>query len=130
MWHWYPCRWPIEPSIRFRKQNLHWTRPLFQDPARCDRWTTLVSLAQWQLYLAQEVVEDHPQPWQPRQKKLTPQRVQQGFPWLFPLIGTPARSPLTRGKSPGWPPGQVRTRRDRQTVVRKGPLPPKRKKKR
>jgi len=130
VWHWYPWRWPVEPSIRFRKQELHWTQPMFQQPERCDRWTMVVTLAQWHLYLARTLVEDHPQPWQPPQQALTPRRVQQGWPWLFALLQTPARPPQTRGKSPGWPQGQARTPLERHKVVRKGPPRPKRKKRR
>lgn len=39
LWHWYQWRWPVEPSIRFRKQDLYWTLPMFQTAERCDRWT-------------------------------------------------------------------------------------------
>ena len=64
LWHWYQYRWPVEPSIRFRKQYLHWTLPRFQKPDYCDRWTMLVSLAQWQLFLGRDLVKDSPLPWQ------------------------------------------------------------------
>ena len=109
----------METSTRFRKQYLNWTLPRFQEPERCDRWTMLVSLAQWQLFLAREWVQDNPLPWQPTQEELTPERVLQGLGWLFPQIGTPAVPPKTRGKSPGWPKGQPRTRRERHKVVKK-----------
>ena len=120
LWGWYQHRWPVEPSIRFRKQYLHWTLPRFQNPTCCDRWTRLVSLAQWQLFLARDLVQDQPLPWQPKQEKLTPERVQQSLAGLFQQIGTPARAPQPRGKSPGWPKGRPRTRRKRHPVVKKG----------
>jgi hypothetical protein len=120
LWHWYQHRWPVEPSIRFRKQYLHWTLPRFQDPTCCDRWTRLVSLAQWQLLLARGMVQDQPLPWQPKQERLTPERVMQSLAGLFRQIGTPARAPQPRGKSPGWPKGRPRTRRKRHPVVKKG----------
>ena len=119
LWRGYQHRWPVEPSTRFRKQYLNWTLPRFQEPERCDRWTMLVSLAQWQLFLAREWVQDNPLPWQPTQEELTPERVLQGLGWLFPQIGTPAAPPKTRGKSPGWPKGRPRTRRQRHKVVKK-----------
>jgi len=100
LWHWYQYRWPVEPSIRFRKQYLYWTLPRFQKPDYCDRWTMLVSLAQWQLLLALNLVRDNPLPWQPPQEKLTPERVLQGFGSLFGQIDTPANPPQPRGKSP------------------------------
>jgi hypothetical protein len=120
LWHWYEYRWPVEPSIRFRKQYLNWTLPRFQDAECCDRWTMLVSLAQWQLFLGRDLVEDNPLPWQPAQEKPTPERVLQGFGGLFREIGTPAAPPQTRGKSPGWPKGRPRTRPERRRVVKKG----------
>jgi hypothetical protein len=119
LWHWYDYRWPVEPSIRFRKQYLHWTQPRFQAAACCDRWTMLVSLAQWQLFLGRNLVADRPLPWQPAQERLTPERVLQGFGGLFREIGTPAAPPQTRGKSPGWPRGRRRTRPERHRVVKK-----------
>lgn len=120
LWHGYEWRSPVESSIRFRKQYLHWTLPRFQEPEYCDRWTMLVNVAQWELFLGREVVEDEPLPWQPAQEQLTPERTLQGFGATFPKIGTPAAPPQTRGKSPGWPRGRSRTRPKRYPVVKKG----------
>jgi hypothetical protein len=119
LWYGYQQRWPIEPSIRFRKQYLYWTLPRFQEPERCDRWTLLVDVAQWQLFLARDFVQDCPLPWQPAQVKLTPERVLQGLGGLFQQISTPAAPPKLRGKSPGWRKGRVRTRPKRHKVVKK-----------
>lgn len=120
LWHGYEYRWPVEPSIRFRKQYLNWALPRFQAAECCDRWTMLVSLAQWQLFLGHDLVKDNPLPWQPAQENLTPERVLQGFKELFREIGTPAAPPQARGKSPGWPKGRPRTRPERRRVVKKG----------
>lgn len=119
LWRAYQYRWPIEPSIRFRKQALHWTLPRFQQVDRCDRWTMLVSLAQWQLFLARELVQDQPLPWQKQQRQLTPERVLQSLAGLFQQLGSPAAAPQKRGKSPGWPQGKPRTRPKRYRVVKK-----------
>jgi hypothetical protein len=119
IWRWYDQRWPIEPSPRFRKERLSWTLPRFQREERCDRWTALVTLAQWELYLARELVADRPLPWQASQEKKTPGRVQAGLASILLGIGSPALAPQTRGKSPGWPPGRARGRRERHPVVRK-----------
>lgn len=119
LWYWYQHRWSVEPSIRFRKQYLHWILPRFQEPERCDRWTMLVDLAQWQLFLSRDLVTDHPLPWQPAQGQLTPERVLQGLGGLFRQIDTPVVPPQTRGKSPGWPKGRSRTRPERHPVVKK-----------
>jgi hypothetical protein len=119
LWHAYQHRWPVEPSIRFRKQYLYWTLPRFQTLERCERWTMLVTLAQWQLFLARDLVQDMRLPWQPAQENLTPERVRQSLGGLFRQISTPAKPPQPRGKSPGWPKGRLRTRKKRHRVVKK-----------
>jgi hypothetical protein len=120
LWHGFEWRWPVEPSIRFRKQHLHWTLPRFQTPQRCDRWTMLVSVAQWELFLAKDIVQDRPLPWQPAQEHLTPERTLQSLGATFRDVDTPTGAPQPRGKSPGWPKGVPRTRPRRHPVVRKG----------
>lgn len=119
LWHGYQHRWPVEPGTRFRKQYLAWTLPRFQDAEACDRWTLLVTLAQWQLFLARGLIADRPLPWQRAQENPTPERVLQGLDGLFSQIPTPAREPKARGKSPGWPKGRARTRKERKRVVKK-----------
>jgi hypothetical protein len=119
LWYSFQNRWPVEPSIRFRKQHLYWTLPRFQTPERCDRWTMLVNIAQWILFLARDLVQDTPLPWQPAQENLTPERVRQSLAGLFSQINTPAKPPQTRGKSLGWPKGRSRTRLKRHKVVKK-----------
>ncbi len=121
IWRWFDQRWPIEPANRFRKQRLYWTLPQFQQPDRCDRWTLLVDLALWQVFLARELVSDRPLPWQKQQAILTPGRVTRGLGALFAQIGSPTCSPQTRGKSPGWPTGRPRTRPKRFKVLKRGP---------
>jgi hypothetical protein len=120
IWLWFDQRWPIEPSNRFRKQRLSWTVPQFQQPDRCDRWTLLVDIALWQVFLARALVTDHPLPWQKPQARLTPGRVMRGLGALFVQIGSPTRAPQTRGKSPGWPTGRSRTRPKRFNVLKRG----------
>jgi hypothetical protein len=127
LWRSYEYRWPIEPGTRFRKQSLAWTLPRFQDADACDRWTLLVTLAQWQLFLARELITDQPLPWQRAQEKPTPERALQGLGGLFSQIPTPTRAPKARGKSPGWPKGRPRARRERQRVVKKGKKKPRKK---
>jgi hypothetical protein len=121
IWQAYCHRWPVEPNIRFRKQRLGWCSPQFQDKETGDRWSWLVALSVWLLYLARQVVHDRPLPWQKPQAKLTPQRVQQGLPLLFMHFGSPARAPKVRGKPPGWAKGRPRTPKQRLKVVKKLP---------
>jgi len=121
IWQAYCHRWPVEPNIRFRKQRLGWCKPQFQDKETGDRWSWLVALAVWMLYLARPIVHDHPLPWQKPQRRLTPQRVQQGLPLIFAQFGSPARSPKLRGIPPGWPKGHHRSPKQRFKVVKKQP---------
>lgn len=125
LWRYYQLRWPVEPSIHWRKRQLHWTLPQFRDPGACQRWTMLVTLAQWLLYLARPLVQDQPLPWQKKQTDLTPGRVRQGMGALFSQIGTPAAPPKPRGKAPGWSKGRSRTKPPRYPVVKKGQNQPK-----
>ena len=119
IWRAYVHRWPVEPGIRFRKQHLGWTTPQFHHKETSDRWSWLVALAVWMLFLSLPIVEDHPLPWQKPQKKLTPQRVQQSLPLIFAQFGSPARKPKVRGKPPGWPKGKRRMPKQRFKVVKK-----------
>ena len=120
VWSWFDHRWPIEPSIRFRKRRLYWTLPALQQSERCDHWTRLVDIAYWQLFQARQLVADRPLPWQKSQKNLTPGRVLQAMALLFATIGTPSQSVQTRGKSPGWPKGRKRSPPPRFKTVRRG----------
>ena len=124
LWRAYQMRWPVEPSIRTRKQHLAWTLPQFRTHEACDRWTMLVSLAQWMLFLARSLVPDCPLPWQARQVVLTPKRVQRGWGVIFSQIGTPAAPPKPRGTPPGWPKGCARVRPPRHAIVKKTKKPP------
>jgi hypothetical protein len=108
IWGWFQRRYPIEPQNRFRKQYLNWITPRFQTTARCDRWTALVDIAYWQLFLMRDWVQDCPLPWQAPQVNPTPERVLQSLGAHFTQLGTPAKPPMTRGKSPGWPKGRPR----------------------
>jgi hypothetical protein len=119
IWQAYCHRWPVEPNIRFRKQRLGWCKPQFQDKETGDRWSWLVALTVWMLYLARPIAQDRPLPWQKPQRRLTPQRVQQGLPLIFAQFGSPARSPKLRGIPPGWPKGRLRSPKQRFKVVKK-----------
>ena len=119
IWRTFHYRWPVEPSIRFRKEHLHWQLPQTRTIAASERWTMLVSLAQWQLYLARDLVADCRLPWQKELTDLTPARVRQSLDSIFPTIGTPASAPQTRGKSLGWPKGKARAKPPRYKVIKK-----------
>ncbi|WP_414581090.1 hypothetical protein [Scytonema sp. PCC 10023] len=101
------------------KQRLHWTLPKLSTPKQCERWSDLMPMMTWELWLARDIVTDNPLPWQKSMDKLTPGRVAQAMGGILAAISTPARSPQLRGKSPGWKPGQPRQRRIRYPIVKK-----------
>lgn len=125
VWSWFDWRWPVEPSIRFRKQHLFWTLPALQESDGCDRWTWLNQIGFWFLYLAQPLVSDQHMPWQKPVEQLTPARVKRAYPALFSVIGTPAAPPQTRGNAPGWPVGKSRQLKERYKSVRRRRSKPK-----
>lgn len=107
--HWY----------RFAKQRLHWTLPSFSTAQQSERWSDLMPLMTWQLWLAKDLVEDYHLPWQSPQKRLTPGRVAQSVLPLLIEMKTPATSPKPRGKSPGWKTGQKRSKRKTYPIAKK-----------
>lgn len=126
LWQHYLRRFALEHWYRFLKQRLHWTLPQLGSPQPAERWSDLMPLATWQLWLARPLVQDTPLPWQKPQSRLTPGRVADSFATLLAELGTPTAPPKPRGKSPGWPQGQKRARNPTYPIVRKRP---KRKKK-
>jgi len=118
-WRLYLRRCALDHWYRFAKHSLHWTLPRLKTPEQAERWSDLMPLLSWELWLARLVVADKPLPWQKAQQALTPGRVKQGFGGLLALIGTPACAPKPRGKSPGWPKGRQRNPAPRCAVVKK-----------
>jgi hypothetical protein len=122
----FASRVRLTTGIDSRSQRLHWTLAKLNTPEQCERWSDLMPLLTWQLWLARELVIDNPLPWQKSiANKLTPGRVAQSVPGVLAAIGTPAQPPKSRGKSPGWPTGQPRRRKIRCPIVKKGTSRPK-----
>jgi len=119
VWRLYLRRFAVDHWYRFAKQRLHWTLPQLSTPKQCERWSDLMPLMTWELWLARDIVTDNPLPWQKSRTNLTPGRVAQAVGEVLGVIGTPAQPPKPRGKSPGWPEGQPRTRRIRYPTVKK-----------
>jgi hypothetical protein len=103
VWHWYLRRFTVEHAFRFLKQTLGWTTVRPRNPQAADRWTWLIAGACWQLWLARSLVGEVRLPWEhPRADGLaTPGQVQRRFTGILLRVGTPARAPHPRGKSPG-----------------------------
>lgn len=129
IWSQYARRFGVDHWYRFAKQRLHWTLPNFSTAEQAQRWSDLIPLMSWQLWLGKDLVEEHHLPWQSSQKHLTPGRVAQSIFSLLVEIGTPASSPKTRGKSPGWKTGNKRRKRKTYPIVKKSYSRPKKSKK-
>jgi DDE superfamily endonuclease len=123
LWRWYCCRFSAEHGFRFLKQALGWTTVRPAAPAAADRWTWLLALALWQLWLARPLVADQRLPWERPlpAARLTPGRVRRVFAGLLSQLGTPARPPKPRGKAPGRRPGHCPGPRRRHPVARRRP---------
>ena len=132
LWRWYPRRFAAEHGFRFAKHDLGWTTVRPCAPETADRWTWLVAVAFWELWLARPLVVDQRLPWDRPlpPDRLTPGRVRRACAALLAHLGTPARPPHPRGKAPGRQPGQGRGPRTRFPLVRRHPHTARRQRKR
>jgi hypothetical protein len=135
---WYARRFAIEHAFRFLKQTLGWTTPRLRSPQAADRWSWLGALALWQLHLAREAVVPERRPWERRHLAVpaadagdpppraisTPGQVRRACAALFATLGTPARPPRPRGKSPGRQRGECPGRAVRYPAVKRSPPVP------
>ncbi len=121
LWRAYCRRFDVEHFVKFLKGTLGWTTPRVRHPEQADRWTWLVLAAYAQLRLARGVVADRRLPWERPlpTHKLTPTRVLRNFVSLLPVVGTPARAPKPRGRSPGRPKGSLSGPAKRYPAVKK-----------
>lgn len=119
---WYQRRFAIEHAFRFLKQSLGWTTIRPRAPQTADRWSWLLAAGLWQLWLARQVVADQRLPWEPASVAGgSPGRVRRGFADLLLGLGSPARPPRPRGKSPGRRRGQCPGPAPRCPVQRRAP---------
>jgi len=126
LWRWYLRRFPVEHGFRFGKRSLGWTTVRPRSPEAADRWSWLLAAVFWQLWLARALIADRRLPWERPlpPEHLSPGRVRRAFPGLLAELGTPARAPKPRGKSPGRQVGQRPGPRTRHPVVRRTPARP------
>ena len=75
IWRQYLRRFAIDHWYRFIKQRLHWTLPHFSTPEQSERWSDLMPMLSWQLWLARDSIQDCPLPWQKSSIHLSPGRV-------------------------------------------------------
>ncbi|MHC5824296.1 MAG: NF041680 family putative transposase [Nostoc sp.] len=60
VWCLYLRRFTIDHWYRFLKQRLHWTVPKLSTPKQSERWSDLMPLMTWELWLARDIVTDNP----------------------------------------------------------------------
>ena len=121
IWRAYVRRFDLEHTFRFLKEQLGWTAPKIRHPEQADRWTWLIVAAYTQLRLARNAVADRRLPWERPLPpgRLTPCRVLRAFSSLLPRLGTPAKAPKPRGRSPGRPKGSLSGRAKRYPALKK-----------
>jgi hypothetical protein len=116
---WYRKRFSQEHGYRFLKQDLLWTQAHLRTPEQVERWSWIVACACNQLLVAKHLGQAVLRPWESKERAVTPRQVRRVMPSILWQVGTPAKPPKPRGKSPGWPKGRVRTPAPRFVVVRK-----------
>ena len=94
--------------------------PNLRTPEQSERWSDLMPLMSWRLWLAQDlVIENRLQQAICGSIDLTPGRVAQSMFSVLVDIGTPTKIPKHRGKAPGWEKGKVRTKAPCYPTVKK-----------
>jgi hypothetical protein len=121
----YGQRYDEEHFFRFGKQRLLAAAYQTPDVEHEENWWHIVQLAYVQLWQARSLAEALPRPWerylpQAETGVVSPATVQRDLERIIRHIGTPARSPKGRGKSPGRAKGWQPERRERQPVIKKG----------
>lgn len=124
-WESYCQRFDVEHYFRFGKQRLLMAAFQTPDVGHEENWLELVSLAYVQLWLAREVAEALPRPWeqylpQPQGQVASPSAAQRDLGRILREIGTPAQPPKRRGNSPGRAKGARPARRKRHQIIKKG----------
>ena len=124
-WEAYCQRFDVEHFFRFGKQRLLMAGFQTPDVDHEENWLQFASLAYVQLWLARELVEALPRPWEQylplsESHSATPSAVQRDFSRILREIGTPAQPPKPRGNSSGRAKGTRPAHRKRQGVIKKG----------
>lgn len=121
----YVHRFSQEHGYRFDKQSLFWAEVRVRTSAQFERWSWLVAVAHNLLVLAGSLASPSLRPWESRHREPTMQQVRRSMGKLLQQLGTPARPPHLRGKSPGRTKGTKIGRAKRFPVVRqRSKVPP------
>lgn len=126
----YRRRYGQEHGYRVDKQELLWAKPRVRTPEQMQRWTDIVASVRNQVVLARSRVAGERRAWEREGREVTPSQVRRALGRIIAQVGTPAKAPQPRGKSPGRAVGTRVKRAERHAVVRKSPPKPKRRPKR
>ncbi len=123
-WAAYGQRYDVEHYFRLGKQRLLERAYQTSDDEHEENWMYIVALAKVQLWLARDLAESLPRPWErhlPEMERETPgpSFVQRDFGRIIRQIGTPAQPPKPRGNSPGRAKGEKPPPRKRHPVIKK-----------
>ena len=97
----YKRRYSQEHGYRVDKQNLLWETPRLRTPEQFQTWTDVVAATRNLLCLVRPLAQAARQPWESAKRQITPQQTRRAMPTILTQLGTPARLPQVRGKSPG-----------------------------
>jgi hypothetical protein len=126
----YRRRYSHEHGYREDSQGLLWAQPRLRTPAQFERWSQIVAIVHNHLVLARPVVQACLRPWESSQREASPQQVRRAMTKIVAQLGTPARPPKPRGKSPGRQQGTIGKPAPRYPVVYKSKPGPKKRRKR
>lgn len=127
-WEAYRRRYDVEHFFRFGKQRLLMADYQTPEVQHGENWWQIAQLAYVQLWLARCLAEAMPRPWerylpqfqtQSERQESSPSIVQRDFARIIQEIGTPAKAPKPRGKSPGRIKGDRQKPRKRIKVIKK-----------
>jgi hypothetical protein len=124
-WEAYGQRYDLEHYFRLGKQRLLMGAYQTPEVEHEENWMQMVALAVVQLWLAREMAEAMPRPWErylPQAERSipSPSVVQRDFGRIIRQIGTPAELPKPRGNSPGRAKDTRLPPRQRHPVIKKG----------
>lgn len=127
-WEAYPRRYDVEHFFRLGKQRLLMAAYQTPEVQHEENWWQIAQLAYVQLWLARCLAEAMPRPWerylpqfqtQTKNQEASPSMVQRDFGRIIQEIGTPAKPPIPRGKSPGRTKGDRQKPRKHRKVIKK-----------
>ncbi len=130
VWRAYKRRYDIEHYFKFGKTRLLMDKFQTPETSHEESWWHISSLAYAQLYMARELANNLPNPWEkylPEMKKnatiKSARQVQKSFLKITNEIGTPACSPKPRGKPLGRLKRTKQVKRNRYPLVLKNQKP-------